>query len=198
MFKIVFKRFVRSYLKLLGITVQVLAKNPADIASHDLSGKELVENSLSLWWNGPDFLKNADSNWPKLPPVKVDNEEAMTELAKCPPNVTHFLLNTQECSNLVNLPAVIDPKNYSSLTSLRLLRISAYVLQFIKKLKSNKSDNTGKPTRELSASEITEAETYWIKSVQTSDFAAEINFLMKNSQLLPLPRIKQFGLYMDD
>ena len=75
-------------------------KNPADIASRGLSGKELVENSL--WWNGPDFLKNAD-NWPKLPPVKVDNEEAITELVKCPPNVTHSLLNTQECSNLVNL-----------------------------------------------------------------------------------------------
>ena len=47
----------------------------------------------------------------------------MTELVKCPPHVTHSLLNTQEGSTSVNFTAVIDPKKYSSLT--RLLRISA-------------------------------------------------------------------------
>jgi len=49
-----------------------------------------------------------------------------------------------------------------------------------------------------SAFEINEAEVYWIKSIQASDFEAEINFLTKNSQLTPLPRVKQFGLYKDD
>jgi len=39
---------------------------------------------------------------------------------------------------------------------------------------------------------------YWIKSIQASNFEAEINFLIKNSQLTPLPRVKQFGLYKDD
>ena len=52
--------------------------------------------------------------------------------------------------------------------------------------------------KELSASEINEAEAYWIKSVQASNFEAELNFLTKNSQLSPLPRVKQFGLYKDD
>ena len=52
--------------------------------------------------------------------------------------------------------------------------------------------------KELSASEINEAKIYWIKSVQASNFEAKLNFLMKNSQLWPLLRVKQFGLYKDD
>ncbi|KAL9963136.1 hypothetical protein ACROYT_G032311 [Oculina patagonica] len=149
--------------------------NPADLPSRGLSGEELVESSL--WWNGPEFLKNPDSDWPKSPEMKAGNEEAMIELVKCPPNVTHSLLNAQEPSTPINFTAVIDPKKYSSLT--KLLRISAYVLRFINKLKSNLSDCAGKPSKELSASEINEAEVYWIKSIQASNFEAEINFFDK-------------------
>lgn len=170
------------------------AKNPADLPSRGLSGEELVNNSV--WWNGPEFLRNPDSEWPKSTQVKADNEEAMTELVRGPLNITHALVNTQERSTLVNFPAIIDPKNYSSLT--KLLRISAYVLRFINKLKSNLSRSASKPVKELSTSEINEAEKYWIKSVQASNFGAELNFLTKNSQLSPLPRVKQFGLYKDD
>ena len=97
------------------------AQNPADLPSRGLSGKELMESSL--WWNGSEFLRNPDSAWPKYPQVQTNDEEAMTELVKCPPHVTHSLLNTQERPTLVNFTAVIDPKKYSSLT--RLLRISA-------------------------------------------------------------------------
>ena len=134
------------------------AKNPADLPSRGLSGEEIVKNSV--WWNGPEFLRNPDSEWPKSTQVKADNEEAMTELVRGPLHITHALVNTQERSTLVNFPAIIDPKNYSSLT--RLLRISAYVLRFINKLKSNLSRSASKPVKELSASEINEAETYWI------------------------------------
>ena len=44
--------------------------------------------------------------------MQTNDEEAMTELVKCPPHVTHSLLNTQERSTLVNFTAVIDPKKY--------------------------------------------------------------------------------------
>lgn len=120
----------------------------------------------------------------------------MTELVKFPPDVTHSLLNAQDSSTLVDLAAVIDPKKYSSMT--RLLRISAYVLRFINNLKSSLSDGTDKTVKELTASEINQAEKYWIKTVQASNFEAEINFLTKNPRLSPLPRVKQFGLYKDD
>ncbi|XP_068757561.1 uncharacterized protein [Montipora capricornis] len=117
----------------------------------------------------------------------------MTELVRGPLHITHALVNTQERSTLVNFPAIIDPKNYSSLT--RLLRISAYVLRFINKLKSNPSHSASKPVKKLSASEINEAETYWTKSVQANDKGvlrykgrlnnADIPTTSKNPILLP-------------
>ena len=167
-------------------------KNPADLPSRVLSEEELVKNSL--WWNGPKFLRNPEGNCPKSTQVKADNQEAMTELVRGPLHVTHALVNTQEGSTVVNFSAIIDPKKCSSLT--RLLRISANVLRFINK--SNLSGSAGKPVNELSVSEINEAEMNWIKSVQERNFGAELNFLTKNSQLSPLPRVKQFGLYKDD
>ncbi|PFX17604.1 RNA-directed DNA polymerase from mobile element jockey [Stylophora pistillata] len=57
--------------------------------------------------------------------------------------------------------------------------------------------STSKPAKELSASEINDAETYWIKTVQASNFDAKIKFLTKNSRMARLPRVKQFGLYKD-
>ena len=47
-----------------------------------LPGQERLENSL--WWNGPEFLKNPDSTRAKSPQVQTGNEEAMIKLVKCP------------------------------------------------------------------------------------------------------------------
>ena len=52
----------------------------------------------------------------------------------------HSLLNSQEYSPLVDFSAVINETKYSSLT--RLLRISSYVLRYIRNLKAELSDNT--------------------------------------------------------
>ena len=63
-------------------------KNPADLPSRGLAGKELVENSF--WWSGPEFLRNSESDWPKAPQEQTDDKRAMAELVKCPPNVNSF------------------------------------------------------------------------------------------------------------
>ena len=92
--------------------------------------------------------------------------------------------------------AVFDTKRNSSLT--RLLRVSAYVSRFIGNLKAKLSGKTNQAVQELSATEVKQAEWYWIKTIQSSSFEDEIKFLTKKSQLLPPPRVKQFGLYLDD
>ena len=73
-----------------------------------------MENSF--WWSGPEFLRNPESDWPKAPQEQTDDKQAMAELVKCPPNVTHSLVNSQESSTQVDFSAVVDPKNYNSLT----------------------------------------------------------------------------------
>ena len=110
--------------------------------------------------------------------------------------MTHSLVNCQEHTPLVDFTAIIDTKKYSSLT--QLLRISAYVLRFIGNLKAKLSGNTNQVVQALSANEVKQAEWYWIKTVQGNSFEDEIKFLRKKSQLLPPPRVKQFGLYLDD
>ena len=120
----------------------------------------------------------------------------MAELGKCSPDVTHSLVNRQEHTRMVDFTAIIDTKKYSSLT--QLLRISAYVLRFIGNLKAKLSGNANQVVQELSATEVKQAEWYWIKTIQANSFEDEIKFLTKKSQLLPPPRVKQFGLYLDD
>ena len=101
-----------------------------------------MENSF--WWNGPQFLRNLEEDWPKTTQVETNDEQAMAQFVKCHPDVTHYLLNSQEHSPLVNFGAVINEKKYSSLT--RLLRISAYVLRLMRNLKAERelSDNTNR------------------------------------------------------
>lgn len=120
----------------------------------------------------------------------------MAELGKCSPDVTHSLVNCQEHTPVVVFIAVIDATRYSSLT--RLLRISAYVLRFIGNLKAKLSGKTNRVVQEFSATEVKQAEWYWIKTIQSSSFEDEINFPTKKCQLLAPPRVKQFGLYLDD
>ena len=120
----------------------------------------------------------------------------MAELGKCSPDGTHSLVNCQEHTPVVVFIAVIDAKRYSSLT--RLLRISAYVLRFIGNLKAKLSGKTNRVVQEFSATEVKQAEWYWIKTIQSSSFEDEIKFPTKKCQLLPPPRVKQFGLYLDD
>ena len=120
----------------------------------------------------------------------------MAELGKCSPDVTHSLVNCQEHTRMVDFTAIIDTKKYSSLT--QLLRISAYVLRFIRNLRAKLSGNANQVVQELSATEVKQAEWYWIKTIQANSFEDEIKFLTKKSQLSPPPRVKQFGLYLDD
>lgn len=84
-------------------------KNPADLPSRGLTGKELVESSM--WWCGPDFLMNPQNEWPKASPSQTSDEQAMVEMVKCPSNVTHSLLSSLDNSTMVDIGAVIKPKN---------------------------------------------------------------------------------------
>ena len=86
-------------------------KNPADLPSRGITAKELVENSL--WWGGPQFLRNPENHWPNTSQGQTDDEQAMAELGKCSPDVTHSLVNCQEHTRMVDFTAIIDTKKYS-------------------------------------------------------------------------------------
>ena len=69
--------------------------------------------------------KSRESVWPNTSQGQTDDEQAMAELVKCSPDVTHSLDKCQEPTPVIHFIAVIDANECSSLT--RLFRISAYV-----------------------------------------------------------------------
>ena len=99
--------------------------NPADIVSRGSTPDEL--NSQNIWFEGPKFLYLSKNLWPKI--ISIADEELL-EIN------THLVTNSRN----VNLSSLIQPENYSKMN--RLLRVTAYVLKFIFKLKSIKVKNT--------------------------------------------------------
>lgn len=86
--------------------------NPADLASRGVFPDEV--QSLSLWWEGPSFLKDTRDQWPDQ---HHDTQIALPEL------------RVHVCN--VDLPqiTIIDFNKYSSFLKLR--RIFAYVCRFV-------------------------------------------------------------------
>eukprot|EP00112_Aurelia_sp_Birch-Aquarium-sp1_P011757 Seg2473.7 transcript_id=Seg2473.7/GoldUCD/mRNA.D3Y31 product="hypothetical protein" protein_id=Seg2473.7/GoldUCD/D3Y31 len=100
--------------------------NPADLASRGIACSKLVTNSL--WWDGPAFLTEQPENWPTFGNTnltEIDNEVSEIE------NVSAVLVNTNTPSQ--NIGQIIHCESYSSYD--KLIRITALVLKFIKRLK---------------------------------------------------------------
>ena len=141
-------------------------ENPADCASRGIFPSELLEHDL--WWEGPEWLKSHQSEWPRqfvLPPVASPIEE-----------------EREICFVSVNQSSMCTPilliENFSSFT--RLKRITAWVLRFINNCRVNRRDNL---TPYLLVNELVTAENYWISVVQNDYFADEIEKI-ENSQSL--------------
>ena len=148
--------------------------NPADIPSRGNSPRELTHNKL--WWSGPDWLNLQEMNTTEESEMPA---ECVTEMKVS----THSLLTSN--SSTVKLEQFISCENYSSLS--KLLRVTAYVIRFIRLLKNKaKSSDTIRPNI-LEQEEIDEAGTLWIVQVQTS-LAQETHFNEWK---------KQFGLFLD-
>ena len=165
-------------------------ENPADLATRGLGGEELLNNSL--WWGGSEFLARSKEEWPKCPANAYGEESAVLELVKHPPQVCLSLLaEEQESTSDIEISKIIDCRVFSSIT--RLLRVTAYVLRFIRNL-SKKVKSTG---NELSASEIDESEALWINAVQNLAFESEMKYLHGNQRTTPPVLVSQFGLFLD-
>ena len=127
--------------------------------------------------------------------------EAESELIKDAPAISHTFAILDVQAAPYKLQHCIDCKCFSSLN--KLLRTTAYVICFVKKLLAkvntrglitNKSEVASSlPTAEA----INDAEEHWIKAIQAESFITEIKYLTTNKPVgIPI-RIEQFGLFLE-
>ena len=119
-------------------------ENPADLPSRGLSSSNLKENSL--WWQGPERLKNDETSRPtwNMPKInkktleriqsEVRGSKTLYEASAIAQEKQVFPKNaSQAVKTDVTPPFEIKAENYSSLN--KVLRITAYANRFINNLK---------------------------------------------------------------
>ena len=118
------KRTVSSNWKLIASE-----DNPGDITTRGKTIKEL--NESLLWRHGPAFLLLDEAEWPNLKIGDKFRDEELKEEVK---------EKTQTCSLIsvvkTSLRNIIDVNSFSCIH--KLLRITAYVLRFVRKLKQKR------------------------------------------------------------
>lgn len=172
--------------------------NPADLLTRGITADAFMDNSL--WKKGPAWL-TLRKQWPESNvtfPTVVPLDEQTTESGAQTISETD---STQQSTQVANLQCVtnrvqrdvgdvIDVNRYSKLA--KLLRVTAYVLRFIKNCRSQNSERLLGP---LSARELEIAQNEWIKSCQNSAYAREIAELKTHSVRSSI--VKQLRLYLD-
>ena len=162
--------------------------------SRGISGERLSSNLL--WWIGPSFLKLTEDKWPisEAPPT---SEIIEAELEKNPMLSTHAMTIPNTQIPTVNLDEIIQSIKFSTFN--RLMRVTAYVLRFVKRSRQLASSSSTDYRILSSAEELSVAETYWIRSIQAKSFSSEINHLQSDCQSScskPI-RVLQFGLFLE-
>ena len=162
---------------------------PVAIPSRGCSGKDLIESEL--WWSGPTFLREPSNLWPETPSTSAPNTTS-EELVKQTLAITHSLATAVLNRTLYeNLEEMMDIERYGS--KLKLLRVTAYMMKFIRLLMG---DRGAVKSKDLRAEDLNFAEDTWIRGVHAHSFAME-----RQDHLHGYERskhMKQFNLYLDE
>jgi hypothetical protein len=163
------------------------SENPADLASR---GKTATELFMSLlWWSGPKWLaENNQSNWPKqnfLTDASVNNSICTEEIPTIIFETSLLTIGNNE--KIFKTPFNIDLKRYSLLK--KLLRVTAWCFRVV----TRKQDK--QKTIELTAKEINNAQTAWIKYIQKQYFA-DVFTALENK--LKHTLVLQLDLFIDE
>ncbi|CAB4004829.1 Hypothetical predicted protein, partial [Paramuricea clavata] len=140
--------------------------NPADLPSRGVRLEDLADNSLC--WNGPTWLHESEEHWPQFknaePDEAAEKEMKLSERSLAKSDGSTHVSVTQVQNRRINLELLIDPKRYSS--SLKLYRVTALVLRFVKILKHNCKAADSRQWNRVTTDEIKEAEVLWFQTVQ--------------------------------
>lgn len=140
-------------------------ENPADIATRGVLPSVLLQNSL--WFQGPNWLIQDKSEWPKLEFIQPASEKLKSDIS----------INMIQMEN--------DVKETEFLTQYRdfysLIRITSFILRFVQQCKKKETLKYTKHV--ITVNEINRAEMFWVKYVQSLYFKKEIKCLKANKNI---------------
>ena len=149
-------------------------ENPADLITRSNTSPSVLSCN-KLWWEGPSFLKNSKDQWLK---EKADQEKRVVNDIELKTNTVAMV--TLESN--VQLNKVIEIENFSTLT--RLIRVTAWVLRFVKNLKMKISKTETKLSATLSTTDLSESKELWVKDNQKTLHGADFENVKKQLNIV--------------
>ncbi|XP_017484250.1 PREDICTED: uncharacterized protein LOC108372938 [Rhagoletis zephyria] len=153
--------------------------NPADCASRGMQPAQFIQHKL--WWNGPPWLSQDDKYWPNSPSIPP------TELELRPKRTLTHTASIGAASFIARDMLA----RFSSF--LRLKRITAYWLRYIRNLREKQRQ--GGP---LTYAELRAAEEYWIRQVQREAFNEEIWCCQHSKPISLRSSLIRLNVFLDD
>ena len=165
-------------------------QNPADLPSRGCTIDKL--KASTKWWNGPDWLKQNQKNWPS-PWSERDEEGALKTITEFLQLRAALLTNANKLLVQQNTPTnpfgiqITDQHTYKS-----LLRTTAYCIAFLRKFTICQRRNIFQTRR---APPVFQAYILWIKTTQQQAYNNELLLLTekRRNQL-----ISKLRLFIDD
>ena len=131
-------------------------ENPADIPTRKVKFANLAVNSV--WWHGAEWLLSSEDMWPTKKRILDPPDHCVSEMKETGRN-SQLALHAQ-AERCPHISRIIDCKRYSSLS--KLLRVTSYVVRFVKNCRSKRPN-----LDELTSGEQREAETFWVRDMQS-------------------------------
>ncbi|MCP9259938.1 Integrase core domain containing protein [Dirofilaria immitis] len=121
--------------------------NPADIATKEISPSDLA--NLILWWNGPEWLKEKESNWPHWEydiKQESDNEETIDEERE-----QAVVIAIQEAITKISIRFVDANRfsNWSRMVRTTGIQITPYEYEFAVELLLRQAQSEGLSVEEI-------------------------------------------------
>ncbi|XP_052820244.1 uncharacterized protein LOC128246076 [Mya arenaria] len=168
-------------------------QNPSDLLSRGLNITKLIEDKT--WWEGPEFLKENEPEWPQTSVPESKERQEMKKSANEKNDEKTFNVNAKDSFTMKDIetrsakqPNVwrLDPTRYSSWK--RLKRVNAWVMRFIQNCLLNSED---RKVGELTFDELQDSERQITQATQKKQFPeyrdiVNGKLLQKNSILLSL------------
>jgi len=146
------------------------SQNPADLVTRGISAVQLRESSL--WWNGPHWLQQPSSHWPKCEVQSSFPDECLVEERKESIESRCFFCQTKVQAVHFDLPELALRFE----TWQRLIRVTAWILKW--------SRLRGQPKEgKLTVEEIKNSEYTWLRNRQRAAFLPEIEELESGKQV---------------